>query len=190
MPYTEHDGKLIFIKLEPFKPVYGAWKEDKSNKFIFIRKIDYTSILAGDWNKFAKNFTESQDWYIPIAKKKEFNWYDSRLTVTPEESVFHNLSWILTPSNQRYLMKTRLSASGVMSYGAAMMGFIDPVAIGAAGGWLLYQKQQVKHSLCKNRGERQPSLLPKVLARKCWFVDVEKYNPCEYVNLLFKNKLI
>lgn len=193
MPYTQLDGKLVFVKLEPFKPVYGAWKGSEGKEFIYIRKIEYSSLLAGDWEKFKKNFTENKDWYIPVKFQENFDWSHKTLAVKPNESDCLWLSWILTPANQLYLVKTRLSISGVMSYGATAMTLMNPaVAAGWLGpaGWLFIQKQGLKRSLSKQRQEQSPSFMPKVLARKCWFVDLEKYEPYEYANHLLVRNLL
>jgi hypothetical protein len=189
MPYTQNDGKLVFIKLEPFKPIHGTWKEDEAKKFIHIRKVDYSSLIAGNWEKFAKNFTENQDWYVPIKVQRNFIWSHSALTIKPREEERPWLSWIYTPIGQCYLVKTRLSASGVMSYGTVAMTALNPAIAFGSGLWLL-RKQQLKYNLCKSRGEQAPSILPKVFARKCWFVDLEKHKPYEYANYLLMNKLI
>lgn len=188
MPYTQINGKLVFIKLEPFKLVFGTWKEDQNKKFIYVRKIDYSSILVGNWEKFAKNFTENQDWYIPIKEQWEFQWNHHYLTVKPKEERPW-LLWISTPVGQRYLVKTRLSASGMVSYGATAMAALNP-AIAVSAGLYFIRKQKIKHNLCKSRGERSPSVLPKVFARKCWFVDCKKYNPYTYADYLLRNNLI
>ncbi|MBC6435782.1 hypothetical protein FM036_41790 [Nostoc sp. HG1] len=187
MPYTQLHSRLIFIKLEPFKPVYGAWKEENDKKFIFIRKIDYSSLLSGDWDKFSKNFTENQDWYIPIKEQKNFNWNDSALTIKLKQEERPWLSWLITPANQLYLMKTRLSASGVVGYEAGAMALMNPVH--AAGLWFV-NKQRFKYAASKGRGEQSPSMIPKVFARKCWFVDLENYKSYEYVNYLLTNNLV
>lgn len=189
MPYTQINGKLVFIKLEPFKPLFGTWKEDQGKQFIHIRKIDYSSLISVNWEKFAKNFTENQDWYIPIKEQSEFSWHHHYLTVKPKEEDRPRLSWIFTPAGQRYLIKTRLSASGMMSYGATAMAALNPATMVGAGFWFI-RKQNIKYELCKKRGERSPSVLPKVFARKCWFVDCEKYNPYAYTDYLLRNHLI
>ena len=69
------------------------------------------------------------------------------------------------------------------------MAILNPAAVGVGGQWFV-EKQRFKHGLSKLRKEQSPSLMPKVLARKCWFVDLEKYEPYEYANhLLVKNLL-
>lgn len=189
MPYTQIDERLVFIKLEPFKAIHGTWKEDEGKKFIHIRKVDYSSLFAGNWEKFAKNFKENQDWYIPIKVHRDFNWNHNALTIKHKEEERPWLSWIYTPIGQCYLVKTRLSTSGMTSYGAAAMAALNPVVAASSGLWLL-RKQQLKYNLCKSRGERTPSILPKVFARKCWFVDLENHKPYEYANYLLVSNLI
>jgi len=189
MPYTQSEEKLVFIKLEPFKPVYGTWKESEGKQFIYIRKIDYSSLLTGNWEKIKSTFASSQDWYIPIKCKQDFNWNNKKLCVQINESERPWLSWIITPANQRYLMKARVSATGMTSYGAAAIGVLDPALL-MAGLVAFSQKQQLKRFFSQTRQEKSPSLMPKVLTRKCWFIDTDEYHPYEYANHLLLNKLI
>jgi hypothetical protein len=180
MPVRIENGQLKLIRIPPYKSYYFTLKEDDGRTYLYSRKIDSKSLerFISAENAYQMDYFFSQalgvhnDWLIPIKRM----WNIDPLKVqkhchTPEAKTFAVLSkgerpdlyWIESTGGIVYICKKRESYSTALQSLSLAATFQTAMPLFAA-------KQVVKERLSTLRGERNPSLVPKMFVYKVWQV--------------------
>lgn len=186
MPFKQkNDGSIEFIRLSPEKFVYGTEKGEAGKRYFYLRRFDMSGVtfdsirgLAGSLlNAFDTSFED--DWIIPIKLRADIDYTllnaygrnSVKRLVDTDPSSRPWFSIVYTPNNVIYFTKQRLSASTSLQAVGLTASLLNPVTAAGAIGWFA-RKQHAKYVGSKGRGEKHPSIMPKIFVHKIWQVSI------------------
>ncbi|MBV2350731.1 hypothetical protein KUL97_03295 [Synechococcus sp. HK05] len=197
MPFKQkYDGSIEFIRLPVDKCIYGTEKGEPGKRYLYLRRFDTTGVtfdslkgLAGSLlDAFSTSFED--DWIIPINRRSDIDYamlqvYGGNIVkklASTDPGSRPWLSIVYTPNNVIYLTKQRLSASTTLQAAGLAVSLLNPVTAAGALGWFA-RKQHLKYNSAKGRGEKHPSVMPKVFVNKIWQVSVSGDRVEAYKNI-------
>ena len=198
MPFKQRvNGPVEFIRLPLNKCVYGTEKGEPGKRYLYLRRFDtsglkYDSVrgFAGSLLEIVENGSFEDDWIIPIKSCSDIAYgklvpykgvnigklFELEATSRPWFSI------VYTPNDVIYFTKRRISASTTLQAVGLAASLLNPVTAVGAIGWFA-RKQHAKYDMAKNRGERHPSIMPKVFVHKIWQVSVSGDTEEAYKNI-------
>jgi hypothetical protein len=186
MPFKQKfDGTIEFIRLSPDKCVYGTEKGEPSKRYFYLRRFDMSGVTFDSVKGFAGSLLDAfgttfeDDWIIPIKLRADVDYELLRVhggdnvkklaSFDPSSRPWFSI--VYTPNNVTYFVKQRLSASTTMQAVGLAASLLNPVTAVGAIGWFA-RKQHAKYNGAKGRGEKDPSIMPKVFVNKIWQVSI------------------
>ena len=186
MPFKQKfDGSIEFVRLSPDKFIYGTEKGEAGKRYLYLRRFDMSGVTFDSIRGFAGSLLDAfdtsfeDDWIIPIKLRADIDY--SLLSVYGRDNVKKlagidpsSRPWfsvVYTPNNVIYFTKQRLSASTTLQAVGLTASLLNPVTAVGAIGWFA-RKQHAKYYGAKGRGEKDPSIMPKVFVNKIWQVSI------------------
>ena len=186
MPFKQKfDGSIEFIRLPPDKFVYGTEKGETGKRYFYLRRFDMSGVTFDTIRGFAGSLlnafdtTFEDDWIIPIKQRADIDYSllntygrnNVKKLVDADPSSRPWFSVVYTPNKVVYFTKQRLSASTTLQAVGLTASLLNPVTAVGAIGWFA-RKQHAKYYSAKGRGEKDPSIIPKVFVNKIWQVSI------------------
>lgn len=197
MPFKQKvSGSIEFIRLPLDKCVYGTEKGESGKRYFYLRRFDMSGLKFDSVRGFAGSLADAfdttfeDDWIIPIKSCADINFVrlgqhagqSVRKLVALEPSSRPWFSFVHTPNNVIYFTKRRLSASTTLQAVGLAVSLLNPVTAAGALGFFA-RKQYAKYNGSKGRGEKGPSVMPKVFVHKIWQVSISGNEEEAYKNI-------
>jgi hypothetical protein len=187
MPFKQkRNGSIEFVRLPADKCVYGVEKGEESKRYLYLRRFDTSGLKLDSVKGFTGSLigvlndsSSEDDWIIPIKYTNHINTAilgqhggpNVAKLLAMDTSSRPWFSVVHTPNDVIYFTKRRLSASTTLQAVGLAASLLNPVSAVGAIGWFA-RKQHAKYNMAKGRGEKDPSIMPKVFVHKIWQVSV------------------
>lgn len=203
MPFRLVGDEVQFIKIPSDKFFYGTSKGDRGKEYIYTRKLDFSGLDTSTLQNITislLNIVELQnnDFFVPLSSIAPIN-YEMLLSYVKTSKIREFLTEVLkagddsffffpsllhiihTPNNTIYFSKQRPSATGLLQYGGLAASLVTPAWPLAINYFA--NKQYIKYQFSKGRGEKNPSILPRLTVHKVWQVSINGSEEEAYRNI-------